>query len=313
MNQFHVFLACLGQFMHGEAANLHPALKSTIINAPTYSAERKCVAVQLSEPLENMSAKADLQAWYPHASGQEARQQLLRRVSSDSSSLLIHLAMALTILVALYQETDYDFGLSLAGLPIIDFGVAWGEAPVTPENTIKYFHAGEEPFGMQDPKKHAWMWFRNALGQLATLDVCMYSFQCFLRVGTAGFWTPTVTFPPYVPAVWIENSGLEQFYVLRNSLSVLRDPRAVEAADLVRKLLDRGNWTKEQVEDLVNKLAVQVGRYATDLTNGEQQQAAHIQNLVRWTCMSSMQLRAVLLNSTWKNWPTEWDGVIDEP
>jgi len=312
MNQFHVFLACLGQIMQGEAATHHPALKSTIVNAPTYSTEHKCVVVELSEPLETPApVKQNLQAWYPQAVNNDVRQKLLRRVSTDSNPLLIHLALALTILTALYQESDYDFGLSLADLPIIDFGVAWGEAPVMPQSTIKYFHTGEEPFGMQDPRKHVWMWFRNARGQLATLDVCMYSFQCLLRVGSAGFWTATDKFPPYVPAVWIENSGPERFYILRNSLSVMRDPRMVEAADLVRKLMNRESWSQEQVQDLVNKIATQVGRYTTDLTIGEQQQATHIQNLVRWTCTSVMQLRAVRLNGGYKNWPADWDGVID--
>ncbi|KAH7104155.1 hypothetical protein BKA62DRAFT_495528 [Auriculariales sp. MPI-PUGE-AT-0066] len=240
LHTFHVVLAILGALGNRESTKMHPALRNMIAEGPTIDPNGVPV-IKLGAPW-NLSLET-VDQWFPHAPSRAARLRLWRRIAFSGPSLHTHISAALAVLAELYMKTQFGYGLQLAGMPVLDFGVAFGAAPVLASDSLCFDGESKPNLVFQNPSVHCWLWFKNGLGQVATFDACMFGFNCSALVSTTGFSTGTVagTVPSHIPAVWREDDADYRFYIHRHSLSVLRASRMQRVARRLIGCIDAGN------------------------------------------------------------------------
>lgn len=314
MHNFHVFLACQASVIRADLPDEHAALRHVIDKRHLASDRAELNGASLIYVTSNAfkrdeGGKDKLSAWFPAASSDQARQYLWNRISSECNALSVHTALALSLLSQLYPTSSV--GMQLHGHAVTDFGLAFGFAPVLPNNRVAYLRDGDMTLG-QDPSRHTWLYFTNAVGQTATLDLCMASMNCGLLVSTAGFRAGLDRdVPAFVPAVWRPLDD-KKFYLESGRVSVMRDAQLARVASIISLALSTTttlNGVKYDVS-MAKEINSRFGEWVSLVTKHKMPEDMVVK-LLRWATVCAFQLRGVVRDDLWHRWPREWEGEVD--
>ncbi|KDQ17207.1 hypothetical protein BOTBODRAFT_144128 [Botryobasidium botryosum FD-172 SS1] len=188
---------------------IHPALQHQVTNSPVPDAHpmrlpdgSSAKIVKLGKPI----SPGNDSEWWPTAPTPMIRGKLCRRILREGYNLQIHFALALALVSELYTTPNDTatkrLRLRYRSSPIADFGMAWGSARVTTQDTFAYVLPDGTIRRGQDPNDHYWPYFTTAGGEDIAVDFGMFTFNMCMCVQSA----------PYVPAPERPNLACPVFF-----------------------------------------------------------------------------------------------------
>ena len=172
--------------------------------------------------------------WWPSAPTPKVAAKLKRRILRGGNHLPINIAICVALLSEIYttdssKGSDPRLRLACKSSPIADFGIAVGDAIVTPQDRLAYYDSVTGNIAVdQDPHEHSWIYFTTMWREDVFLDCGMFHFNACTIVPTRGYCSPETSANfPFVPALFYARDmrdgvpGMpwkerERFSVLRN-------------------------------------------------------------------------------------------------
>ncbi|KAG9041236.1 hypothetical protein FS837_012524 [Tulasnella sp. UAMH 9824] len=292
----------------GVEGSLHPGITHRIVNNPdpklskpepvpdSKDPEDQAVHIQLGSILQ--SEELDTSTWWPQATSHYDRLRLLRRIAFDGNDFHLSWVIAFGLLWVFYTDRS-KYRIKFKNSPIADFGLAHGKVDVPSQDRLVYILPDESVRKGQDPADHWWLYFRNARGDEAILDLGAYTWN----VATFVYTAPYKEFEPLFlgPAIFQSqdtngpsNAGTLK-YTERERYSVLMDKvfgdaiiEKPAAGDAMPQLFDRLEVILQHKFDEPEKKVVQL-----------------------WIERVFLKLTYVIFEGDWKKWPATPPTDVD--
>ncbi|KAG8926553.1 hypothetical protein FRC01_008699 [Tulasnella sp. 417] len=304
LESLYGYLACLGHELRimaqGVEGALHPGITHRIVNNPdpklckpepipgSSDPEDQAVQIQLGSILQ--SEELDTDTWWPQGASKYDRLRLLRRIAFDGDDFQLHWVIVFGLLWALYTNRS-KFKIKYKNSPIADFGLAHGKVDIPSQDRLVYILPDESVRRGQDPADHWWIYFRNARGDEAILDLGAYTWN----VATFVYAAPYKEFGPISlgPAVFqsqeangpskagtLKYTEQERFSVLTDEVFGSSITQKPAAGDAQPQLYDRLEAILQKKFDEPEKDVVRL-----------------------WIETVFLKLTQVILEGDWKKWP----------